>query len=79
MDGGKEDWGHEQMLRQATAMLVSLSALVTLEISGRSLLAIFREMLSFAGPTNTGLFKLILIIVVHLFVLIVINCALAPI
>ncbi len=76
---GKEG-GHEQMLSQAAAVLVSLSTLVTLEITGVGLLAVFNEMLSFAGSANTRFFEDILVVfVIHIIILIIFDCTLSTV
>ena len=73
---GKED-GHEQMLGQAAAVLVSLSTLLALEVIG--LLAILCEVLAFTCSAHTSQFRVFLLIVVHLIKLVVLNCALTAI
>jgi hypothetical protein len=77
---GRKEGGHEQMLGQATAVLVSLSTLVTLEVAGVGFLAILYEMLSFASPSRTRLFECGLLVVIHFFiVLVVVNCTLVAV
>lgn len=52
--------GNEQMLGQATAVLVSLSARLALELDAVELSALFYERLSIAGATNTSLLSIII-------------------
>lgn len=77
---GKEG-GHEQMLGQAAAVLVSLSTLVALEVTTIGLLAILHEMLTFAGSSHTRLLKASLLFVIHIIIIIlfIINCTLSTI
>lgn len=76
-DAGKE--GHQQMLGQATAVLVSLSTLFTLEISAAGLLAIFHQVLAFASAPHAFLFELIVLILAHVLILVIVDGALAAI
>lgn len=48
------------MLGQATAVLVSLSARLALELDAVELSALFYERLSIAGATNTSLLSIII-------------------
>jgi hypothetical protein len=79
MEHAGKEGGHEQMLGQATAVLVSLSTLVALEITCIGLLAVFHKMLTLTSPSHAGLFEIILFVVFHVIILIVFNCTFAAI
>lgn len=49
--------GHQQMLSQAAAMLVSFPALVATELDAAALLALLRQGLAIARPPNTSILK----------------------
>jgi hypothetical protein len=68
------------MLGQATAVLVSLSTLVTLQItSAAGFLAVLYQVLTFASTSHTRLIELGFVILVHIFHLVVFNGALVSI
>lgn len=52
--------GNEQMLGQATAVLVSLSARLALELDAVELPALLYERLTIAGAPNTSLLSIII-------------------
>jgi hypothetical protein len=61
-------------------MLVSLAALLTLQITATAFLAIFHQVLAFAGPSDARFLESSLIFVDHFFViLVIVNCALATV
>lgn len=68
-----------EVLGQAAAVLIALSTFVTFEVTGIGLLAVFHEMLSFAGSAVPRLLEPFLVFLVHILVLIVFNRALAAI
>jgi hypothetical protein len=66
------------MLGQAAAVLVSLSTLVTLEITPSALLSVLHQVLALTGSSHSRLFK-ILLILINIIVLIVVNGTLTTI
>ena len=76
---GKEG-GHEQMLGQAAAVLVSLSTLVTLQITAAAgLLAVLYQMLAFTRTSHTRLVEFRVFVFIHVVHLVIVDGALASI
>jgi hypothetical protein len=65
------------MLGQATAMFVSLSTLIALQIIAINLLAIFHEVLSFASSSHTRLLEISFFVVIHFIILVILDRALS--
>ena len=67
------------MLGQATAVLVSLSTLLTSEVAGMGLLAItFHQLLTLTRPSYTGLVEASVLLVIHFIVLIIFDRTVIP-
>lgn len=58
------------MLGQAAAVLISLSTLITLEITTIALLPILDKMLTLAGASGTSLAEIFGVLILHIIVLI---------
>jgi hypothetical protein len=78
-DGSGKEGGHEQVLSQATAVLVSLSTLITPEIIRMGLLAIaFTQRLTFASSSHAGLVEARGFLIVQVVILVVLDCTFIP-
>jgi hypothetical protein len=66
--------GHEQMLGQATAVLVALPTLLAPKLAGGAFLISLDQELTLAGPARTGLARRI-ILLLDILVLFVLQCA----